>query len=107
MYVAIWTSFENDITIGCKEKKGRNHDHLTNVCKSAPEWQTYDVIFRAPRCEGKIVRENARMTVFHNSVVIHNNVELPGVTGAPSDTNIQLPGHLRLQDHGDIIWSYK
>ena len=77
---------------------------LTNACKSALEWQTYDVIFRAPRCEGKVVKENTRVTVFHNGIVIHNNVELPGVTGAPSDTNVQLPGHLRLQDHGNIVW---
>jgi hypothetical protein len=31
-------------------------------------------------------------------------VQLPGVTGAPTDLNVQLPGHLRLQDHGDIVW---
>ena len=77
---------------------------LTNACEPALEWQTYDVIFRAPRCEGKVVKENARVTLFHNGVLILNNIELPGVTGAPTDTNIQLPGHLRLQDHGNIIW---
>ena len=76
---------------------------LTNACRPAMEWQTYDVIFRAPRCEGKVVKENARLTVFLNGVIIHNNVQLPGVTGAPSDTNVQLPGHLRLQDHGDTV----
>lgn len=77
---------------------------LTNACKPSLEWQTYDVIFRAPRCEGKVVRENARLTVFHNGVVIQNNVELPGTTTAPSDTSVQLPGHLRLQDHGNNVW---
>jgi hypothetical protein len=77
---------------------------LTNACRPALEWQTYDVVFRAPRCEGKVVKENTRLTVFHNGIVIQNNVELPGVTGAPSDTNIQLPGHLRLQDHSNIVW---
>lgn len=77
---------------------------LTNACKPALQWQTYDVIFRAPRCEGKVVKENARLTVLHNGIVIHNNVELPGVTGAPTDTEVQLPGHLRLQDHGDLVW---
>lgn len=77
---------------------------LTNACKPALEWQTYDVIFRAPRCEGKVIKENARVSIFHNGVVIQNNIELPGVTGAPSDTNVQSPGHLRLQDHGNIIW---
>lgn len=77
---------------------------LINACRPALKWQTYDVIFRAPRCEGKVVKENARITVLHNGIVIQNNVELPGVTGAPSDTEVQLPGHLRLQDHGDIVW---
>jgi len=77
---------------------------LVNACRSAMEWQTYDVIFRAPRCEGKVVKERARLTVLHNGLVIQNNVELPGVTGAPTDTEVQLPGHLRLQDHGNVIW---
>jgi hypothetical protein len=77
---------------------------LVNACKPALQWQTYDVFFRAPRCEGKVVKEPARLTVMHNGVLIHNNIQLPGVTGAPTDTNIQLPGHLRLQDHGNIVW---
>ena len=77
---------------------------LTNACKPALEWQTYDVVFRAPRCEGEVAQENARITLFHNGVVVHNNVEVEGVTGAPSDTNVHLPGHLRLQDHKNTIW---
>ena len=77
---------------------------LTNACRPALEWQTYDVMFRAPRCEGAVVKERARVTVLHNGVVIQNNVELPGVTGAPSDTDVHLAGHLRLQDHGDRVW---
>ena len=76
---------------------------LTNACKPALTWQTFDVIFRAPRCEGKVVKEKARLTAFQNGIVIHNNVELPGVTGGPTDTDVQLPGHLRLQDHGHPV----
>ena len=79
---------------------------LANACKPALEWQTYDVIFRSPRCEGKAVKENARVTLFQNGVMVQNNVELPGMTGGPSDTNVQLPGHLRLQDHGNPV-SYR
>ena len=77
---------------------------LTNACKPALEWQAYDIIFRAPRCEGAVVRENARMTVLLNGVIIQNNVALAGVTGAPSDTKVHLPGHLRLQDHNNDVW---
>jgi hypothetical protein len=77
---------------------------LVNACKPALEWQAYEVIFRAPRCEGTVVRERPRVTVFLNGVLIHNNVELSGMTGAPTDTKVHLPGHLRLQDHGDVVW---
>lgn len=77
---------------------------LTNACKPALEWQTYDVFFRAPRCEGKVVKEQARFTVLHNGILIHNNIQLSGVCGAPTDLNVQLPGHLRLQDHGNFVW---
>jgi len=77
---------------------------LSNACKPGLEWQAYDVVFRAPRCEGKVVKEQARLTVFHNGIIIHNNVQVSGPTGAPSDLNLQLPGHLRLQDHGNIVW---
>jgi len=77
---------------------------LANACRPPLTWQTYDIIFRAPRCEGKVVKEAARMTVLLNSVIVQNNIQLPGVTGAPTDLNVQLPGHLRLQDHGNLVW---
>jgi hypothetical protein len=77
---------------------------LVNACKPALNWQTYDVFFRAPRCEGKVVKEQTRLTVVHNGILIQNNVQLPGVTGAPTDLNVQLAGHLRLQDHGNLVW---
>ena len=54
--------------------------------------------------EWKVVNENARLTLIHNGVIVHNNVEIPFPTGAPTDMNVQLPGHLRLQDHGNLIW---
>lgn len=53
-----------------------------NASKKAGEWQTYDIIFRAPRldAEGKVV-ERARATVFQNGVLIHANEEFAGPTG--------------------------
>jgi len=77
---------------------------LTNACKPAMEWQTYDVIFRAPRCDGAIRKQHARMTVIHNGIIVQNSVEIPDHTGAPSDQNWHMPGHLRLQDHGNTVW---
>lgn len=80
------------------------HAPLVNACKPALEWQTYDVIFRAARVDDSgAVTEKVRMTVLHNGLVIHNNVELPGVTGAPLDEIEGTPGPLLLQDHGDLV----
>ena len=50
------------------------------------------------------MKENARLTLFFNGVLVHNNVEIPHVTGAPTDTNVQLPGCLRLQAHSNVVW---
>lgn len=77
---------------------------LVNACKPALEWQTYDIIFRAARLNeaGEVV-ENARITVFQNGKVIHNNVILPGPTGGALDHNEGQPGPLLLQDHGNLV----
>ena len=77
---------------------------LVNACKPAMEWQTYDVSFRAPRLnDAGEVAEGVRLTVLQNGQVILNNVLLPGVTGGAMDENVDEPGPLRLQDHGDLV----
>lgn len=80
------------------------HAPLVNACKPALEWQSYDVFFRAARVDDSgVVSERVRMTVLHNGRLIHNNIELPGVTGAPLDETEGVPGPLLLQDHGDLV----
>jgi len=71
-----------------------------NACRPPEQWQTYDIIFRAPTFgeDGKKLA-NARLTVLHNGVLIHNNVGLPEETGGAVGTE-QPPGPLMLQDHG-------
>ena len=78
---------------------------LVNACRPALEWQTYDIIFRAPRFNqyGEI-KENPRMTVIQNGLVVHNNFVLPSVTpGGITDNKRVERGPLMLQDHGNPV----
>ena len=77
-----------------------------NVCKKPGEWQSYDITFHAARFEGqgrdakKI--KNARITIVHNGVLIHDNVEVPNKTGAGRPEGPE-PGPILLQDHGNEV----
>jgi hypothetical protein len=54
---------------------------LVNVCRSPGQWQTFDIAFTAPVFqEGKLVQP-ARVTMFHNGVLVHLNEIIHGDTG--------------------------
>lgn len=68
------------------------------VCKPAGEWQSYIIVFRAPRWDGDKKTENARITVYHNGVLIHDDYEMKNKTGAgrkegPDARPTRLQGH--------------
>lgn len=77
---------------------------LVNACKRPEEWQSYDVVFRAPRfdAQGRMT-EQARVTVLQNGLVIQNNVLLNGQTGGAINEDYAEPGPLLLQDHGNLV----
>ena len=74
-----------------------------NMCFPPLSWQTYDVEFAAAKYDGKKKISNARMTVRHNGVVIHDNVELPKRTTASPLPDGPDPGFLHLQNHGNPV----
>lgn len=79
-----------------------------NAAKPAGDWQTLDIVFRAPRfdAEGKKV-ENARFVkVTLNDQLIHDNVELLYPTGHAWNTRKEVPtGPILLQgDHGPVAF---
>jgi len=77
---------------------------LFNACKKPQVWQKYDVAFRAPRFDvSGLLTEKARVTVVQNSVMIHDNLELPSTTGGELDKQIEKPGPILLQDHGNLV----
>jgi hypothetical protein len=77
---------------------------LANACKKPGEWQTYDVIWTAPRFnEDGSLKAPAHLTALHNGVLVQNNVEIKGVTmyiGKPV-YKAHGPAAIKLQSHGD------
>lgn len=73
-----------------------------NAAAAPGTWQTYDIAFRAARFEGGDKTENARATVWHNGVLIHDDAELPSKTGQGQPEGPE-PGQILLQDHGSKV----
>jgi len=75
-----------------------------NMCAPPAQWQSYDVTFRAPRfyAAGNKIHD-ARVTVVHNGVTIHDNLKIPKPTGEAIDNNTAKPGGIYLQDHADKV----
>ncbi|SEL16107.1 3-keto-disaccharide hydrolase [Parapedobacter koreensis] len=79
---------------------------LVNATKAPGEWQTYDIIWTAPRFNADgILISKARVTILHNGVLVQNNVELDGATeyiGIPK-YKAHGAGPIVLQDHGNPV----
>ncbi len=77
---------------------------LVNMCAPPLQWQTYDITFHAAKLDASGRKlANARITVVHNGVVIHANLELPKVTGGAVSDQEGQPAGLLLQDHGNPV----
>jgi hypothetical protein len=71
-----------------------------NMCFPPLSWQTYDADFTAATFADGKKTANAKLTVRHNGVVIHQDLEIPKNTGGGKDESAE-PGGLYLQDHGN------
>ncbi len=66
-------------------------------------WQTYDIYFTAAKWDGDANKTaDARITVYHNGVLIHNDRAIPTKTGAgQAESPLEKP--ILLQDHGNPV----
>jgi hypothetical protein len=83
------------------------HSPKLNVSKPAGEWQSFDIVFRAPRFDaaGKKTENAKFVKVTHNGTVIHENVEVTGPTRAAMFEDEKPAGPLMLQgDHGPVAY---
>jgi hypothetical protein len=83
----------------------KQYPPLVNASRPPGQWQTYDVVWTAPvfAADGKLVSP-ARVTAFHNGVLIQNDAVLAGETlyiGKPAYKPYSGSAPIKLQAHGD------
>ena len=80
---------------------------LVNACRKPGEWQSYDIVFRAPHFDddGKLLKP-AYITAFHNGLLIQDHYEIVGVTDYrtfPQYHKHSDKGPISLQYHGTPV----
>ncbi|HOJ73016.1 MAG TPA: DUF1080 domain-containing protein [Phycisphaerae bacterium] len=106
--IQILDSYENETYVdGMVASIYKQRPPFVNASRKPGEWQTFDIIFKAPRFDEKgKLREHARVTVLHNGVVVQHNFELLG------RTNYRVPPYyeahpdklpLSIQYHGSPV----
>jgi hypothetical protein len=73
-----------------------------NACRMPGRWQSFDIVFHAARFEGQKKVKDARITVWHNGVLVHNDVAIPNKTGA-GQAEGPNPLPILLQEHGNEV----
>ena len=83
------------------------HPPKVNASRKPGEWQTFDVVFLAPRfdAQGNKTANAKFVKVLHNGKVVHENVEVTGPTRAAAFGDEKPLGPLMLQgDHGPVAY---
>jgi hypothetical protein len=82
----------------------KQHIPLANACKKPGSWQTYDIIWTAPRfnTDGSL-KTPAYVTVMHNGILLQNHAALKGQTMWIGEAVYKAHGAspIKLQSHGD------
>lgn len=77
---------------------------MVNASRKPGEWQSFDIVFHAPRFDADGNQTQAgTLTVFHNGVLVQDHVEIQGPTGGAMPIEPGEPGPIYLQDHGNEV----
>jgi hypothetical protein len=76
-----------------------NFAPLVNASRPQTKWQTYEIVFHAPKNDGTA----GSLTVFHNGVLIQDHVPVKTTTTASAFSGVSEKGPLVLQDHGNPV----
>src|SRR5207302_9866357 len=79
---------------------------LVNACKPPGQWQTYDILFHAPRCDAQgNMTAKPRISALQNGLWIQDNVEVNHPTRASMEGEVdpKKPRPVMLQFHGNAV----
>ena len=79
----------------------KQHAPLVNACRKHEEWQSYDIIFRAPRFDaaGKLTK-HGRFTVLQNGVLVQDNAKIFGITNSSKKPTTEYERSILFTYHG-------
>ena len=108
--VQVLNSYKNDTyTNGQAGSIYKQTPPMANACRPMGEWNSYDIIYTAPRFrKNGSLEMPAKVTVIHNGIVVQNATVIQGSTeyiGAPKNV-AHGKGAIKLQDHGNAV-SYR
>ena len=75
---------------------------LVNAGRPVGQWQTYDIVFRGPRCYEDQLVSPGTVTVLLNGVLVQDHVSLRYRPNACAERKVGEPGPLMLQDHSNF-----
>jgi hypothetical protein len=80
---------------------------MVNACRAPGEWQSFDILFTAPRLRDGKLESPAYITVFHNGICVHDHQALLGPTGhrilPQYGPDTLEKGPVMLQAHGSPV----
>jgi hypothetical protein len=103
--IQVLDSYENPTYFNGQAASFYGHNApLVNACRKPGEWQSYDIVFHAPKPgpDGKAIPGS--FTVIHNGVLVQDHIPINGdATVAAKFSGVTPKGPLILQDHGNPV----